>query len=77
MRFGKRRYLICMPAALVVAQYLGLVDQRFGQFAGLISIPNSGPPGTAQLILPLAKMHWRQSALKIDPNVIRSIILDR
>jgi hypothetical protein len=23
MRFGERRYLICMPEALVVAQYLG------------------------------------------------------
>jgi hypothetical protein len=64
-----------MPEALVVAQYLGLGHQGFGQFPGLISIPNIGPPGTAYLILPLAKMHWRQSTLKIDPNVILSIIL--
>jgi hypothetical protein len=40
MRFCERRYLACMSEALVVAQYLGLGDQRLGQFAGLISIPN-------------------------------------
>jgi hypothetical protein len=35
MRFGERRYLACMPEALVVAQYLGLAAQRCGQFACL------------------------------------------
>jgi hypothetical protein len=59
-----------MPEALVLAQYLGLGDQGFGQFAGEISIPNIEPPGTPYLILPFANMHWRQSTLKIYSNVI-------
>jgi hypothetical protein len=66
-----------MPGALGVAHYLGLAVQRFAQFADVISIPNSGPRGTAQLILPLAKMHWRQSALNTDPKEIcRSFLAD-
>jgi hypothetical protein len=77
MRFCQRRYLACMSEALVVAQYLGLGAQRFGQFADLILIPNIGPPGRPQLISSLAKMHCRQSKLKIDPNVILEIIFDR
>jgi hypothetical protein len=77
MRFGERQYLACMPEALGVAQYLGLGDQRFGQFAGVILIPNIGPPGRPQLISPLANMHLRHSKLKIDPNVSLQIIFDR
>jgi hypothetical protein len=65
MRFGQKRYLSYMPEAFVVAQYLGLAVQRCGQLAGLISIPNIGPAGMAQLISPLAKMHRRQSRLNI------------
>jgi hypothetical protein len=66
-----------MSEALVMAQYLGLEDQRLGQFAGVILIPNIGPPGRPQLISPLAKMHLRQPKLKFDPNVILAIILGR
>jgi hypothetical protein len=65
MRFCQRRYLFCATKTPVVAQYLGLAVQRWGQFACVISIPNIGPPGTPQLILPLANMHLRQSTLKI------------
>jgi hypothetical protein len=54
--------------------YLGLGNQRFGQFAGLISIPNIGPHGRPQLISLPAKIHFRQSKLKIDPNANLSII---
>jgi hypothetical protein len=47
-----------MPEVPVVAEYLGLRAKRCGQFAGLISIPNIGPPGRPKLISPLAKMHF-------------------
>jgi hypothetical protein len=30
MRFGKRRYLICIPEALVVAQYFGIEGSTLG-----------------------------------------------
>jgi hypothetical protein len=77
MRFCQRRYLNWLPEALRVAHYLGLAVQRFGQFAGLISIPNIGPQGMPQLISPLAKMHLQYSRLKIHSSLWLAIMFDQ